>query len=316
VTKWVAVYSAPAKLSSPRAYYYKLLLMSIKMHNPHTQHFLKHQYLWATALLISWFSINICVLATTTLMEFSRAGESIPTWEPFCWEISSQLIILLLIPLGIFISDRWLEKLNFKTRLLTHAALTLPFSALHIAGMVGIRQLWYSFMGSHYEFGNLFVELLYEYRKDAQSYLTIALVIFGYRLIVRRLQGEASYLAKDEESENAEPESPPERLLIKKMGREFLIQTADIEWIEASGNYANLHIKDSIYPMRITMDKLEKLLPSNFTRIHRSTIVNLEHIQEIQPLDTGDYQVTLRNQKNLTLSRRYREEFKTLLSLS
>jgi hypothetical protein len=286
------------------------------MHNPHTQHFLKHQPLWASALLVGWFGINVLVLATTTLMEFYRADKSIPAWEPFCWEISSQVMILLLIPLGIFINDRWLEKLNFKARLLAHATLTIPFSALHIAGMVGIRQLWYSFMGSHYEFGNLFVELLYEYRKDAQSYLTIALVIFGHRFIVRRLQGEASYLAKDEDSESAEPESPPERLLIKKLGREFLIQTADIEWIEASGNYANLHIKDSVYPMRITMDKVEKLLPNNFTRIHRSTIVNLEYIQEIQPLDTGDYQVTLRNQKILTLSRRYREEFKTLLSLT
>ena len=138
---------------------------------------------------------------------------------------------------------------------------------------------------------------------------------FSYRLIVRGLQGEASYLAKDEESENAEPESPPERLLIKKLGREFLIQTASIEWIEASGNYANLHIKDSIYPMRITMDKLEKLLPPNFTRIHRSTIINLEQVQELQPLDTGDYEVTLRNKKSLTLSRRYREGFKSLLSL-
>lgn len=290
--------------------------MKANMHNPQTQHFLKHQYLWATALLVGWFSINVLVLATTTIMEFVRAGESIPAWEPFCWEISSQIMILLLIPLGIFINDRWLEKRNLKAKLLVHAVLTIPFSAAHIAGMVGIRQLWYSFMGSHYEFGNLFVELLYEYRKDAQSYLTIALVIFGYRLIVRRLQGEASYLAKGEESETAEPESPPERLLIKKLGREFLIQTADIEWIEASGNYANLHIKDSVYPMRITMDKIEKLLPSNFTRIHRSTIVNLEYIQEIQPLDTGDYQVTLRNKKILTLSRRYREEFKTLLSLS
>lgn len=286
------------------------------MYNPHTQHFLKHQQLWATTLLIGWFSINILVLATTTLMEFSRAGGSIPVWKPFCWEISSQVIILLLIPLGTFISDRWIDRLNFKARLLAHAALTIPFSALHIAGMVGIRKLWYSFMGSHYEFGNLFAELLYEYRKDAQSYLTIALVIFGYRLIVRRLQGEASYLAKDEESESVEPESPPERLLIKKLGREFLIQTANIEWIEASGNYANLHIKDSVYPMRITMDKVEKLLPSNFARIHRSTIVNLEHIQEIEPLDTGDYQVTLRNQKKLTLSRRYRERFKTLLSIT
>ena len=162
------------------------------------------------------------------------------------------------------------------------------------------------------------MELLYEYRKDAQTYLTLALIIFGYRLIVRRLQGEASYLAKDDESddENAEPESPPERLLIKKLGREFMIQTSEIEWIEASGNYANLYIRDSIYPMRITMDKLEKLLPPSFTRIHRSTIVNLVHIQEVQALDSGDHQVTLRSQKTLTLSRRYREGFKTLLSLN
>jgi hypothetical protein len=290
--------------------------MNTNIHTPPIQCFLKHQYLWATALLIGWFSINVLVLATTTLMEFARAGKSIPAWEPFCWEISSQLIMLLLIPVGIFVSDHWLAKLKLKTQLLAHILLTIPFSAAHIAGMAGIRKCWYQLMGSHYEFGNLFVELLYEYRKDAQSYLTIALVIFGYRFIVRRLQGEASYLAKDEESENKEPESPPERLLIKKLGREFLIQTADIEWVEASGNYANLHIKDSIYPMRITMDKLEKLLPSNFTRIHRSTIVNLKHIQEIQPLDTGDYQVTLRNNKILTLSRRYREEFKSLLSLA
>jgi len=68
--------------------------------------------------------------------------------------------------------------------------------------------------------------------------------------------------------------------------------------------------------MRITMEKLEKLLPSNFIRIHRSTIVNLEQIQEIQALDTGDYEVTLRNQIKLTLSRRYRDEFKALVSLT
>ena len=285
------------------------------MHSPHIQHFLKYQRLWATGLLVGWFSINIIVLATTRIMEFKRAGESISAWEPFCWEASSAIMILLLIPLGILISDRWLDNLSLKTRLLFHALATVPFSLIHVAGMVGIRQGCYRFMGDRYEFGDLPVELLYEYRKDAQTYLTIALIIIGYRLIVRRLHGEASYLAKDEESENAEPESPPERLLIKKLGREFLIQTADIEWIEASGNYANLHIKDSIYPMRITMDKLEKLLPPNFTRIHRSTIINLEQVQEIQPLDTGDYEVTLRNKKSLTLSRRYREGFKTLLSL-
>lgn len=278
-------------------------------------YFISHQGLWGIVLLVSWFCINVVVLATSHVMEYQRMGKSLALWEPFCWEISSCFVLLLLIPLGLWINDRWLARLEFKQWLAAHVLATLPFSVLHVAGMVGIRQLWYRLMDSHYQFGNLPVEFFYEYRKDAQAYLTLALVIAGYRFIVRRLQGEASYLADSAESETIEPELPPERLLIKKLGREFLIQTNDIEWIEASGNYANLHIKDSVYPMRITMDKLEKLLPSNFTRIHRSTIVNLEQIQEIQSLDTGDYEVRLHNQIKLTLSRRYRENFKALLSV-
>lgn len=279
------------------------------------KHFLSHQRLWGVVLLVSWFCLNVVVLATSQLMEYQRAGKNLAPWEAFCWEISSCVILLLLIPLGLWLNDRWFARLTVKQWLLAHLFATLPFSILHVAGMVAIRQLWYYLMDSHYRFGNLPVEFFYEYRKDAQAYLTLALVIAGYRFIVRRLQGEASYLADSAESQTAEPELPPERLLIKKLGREFLIQTSDVEWIEASGNYANLHIKESVYPMRITMEKLEKLLPDNFVRIHRSTIVNLTQIQEIQALDTGDYEVTLRNQIKLTLSRRYRENFKALLSV-
>jgi len=278
-------------------------------------YFLSHQRLWGVVLLVSWFCINVVVLTTSHVMEYRRAGKDLAFWEPFSWEISSCFILLSLIPVGLWINDRWLARLEFKQWLVAHTLATLPFSVLHVAGMVGIRQLWYRLMDSHYQFGNLPVEFFYEYRKDAQAYLTLALVIAGYRFIVRRLQGEASYLADSAESETIEPELPPERLLIKKLGREFLIQTSDVEWIEASGNYANLHIKDSVYPMRITMDKLEKLLPSNFTRIHRSTIVNLEQILEMQALDTGDYEVTLHNHIKLTLSRRYRENFKALVSM-
>jgi LytTr DNA-binding domain len=289
--------------------------MTITDKQQRLKYFLSHQRLLGIVLLVSWFCINVLVLATSHVMEYQRVGKDLALWEPFCWEISSCLMVLLLIPLGLWLNDRWLARLEFKQWLVAHVVATLPFSVLHVAGMVGIRQLWYRLLDSHYQFGNLPVEFFYEYRKDAQAYLTLALVIAGYRFIVRRLQGEASYLADSAESETTEPEFPPERLLIKKLGREFLIQTNDIEWIEASGNYANLHIKNSVYPMRITMDKLEKLLPSNFTRIHRSTIVNLEQIQEIQALDTGDYEVTLRNQKKLTLTRRYRENFKALLSV-
>jgi len=289
--------------------------MSSKLQQQRIEKFLQHKTLWAALLLISWMIINTIILATSKLMEYQREGKDLSLWEPLSWEISSNLIVLLLIPIGIFIHDHWFAKYNLKVRIAMHALATLPFSIAHVAAMVVIRLVWYRFMDSHYHFGDLVTEFFYEYRKDVHAYITLALVISGYRFIVCRLQGEASYLANGEASEQKEPLQRPERLLIKKLGREFLIQVSDIEWVEASGNYANLHVKNHVYPMRITMDKLEKLLPSNFVRIHRSSIVNLEQIAEIQALDSGDYQINLANSKELVLSRRYREKFKDLLSL-
>lgn len=289
--------------------------MSSKLQQQRIQKFLQHKTLWAAVLLLSWMIINTIILATSKLMEYQREGKDLPLWEPLSWEISSNLVVLLLIPIGIYIHDHWFAKYNLKMRLAMHALATLPFSIAHVVAMVVIRLIWYRIMDSHYHFGDLVTEFFYEYRKDVHAYITLALVISGYRFIVCRLQGEASYLANGEESEQKEPVQRPERLLIKKLGREFLIQVSDIEWIEASGNYANLHVKSHVYPMRITMEKLEKLLPSNFVRIHRSSIVNLEQIAEIQALDSGDYQINLANSKELVLSRRYRERFKDLLSL-
>jgi uncharacterized membrane protein len=290
--------------------------MNNDLKNQRIQLFLRYKSQWAAALLVMWMIINVIVLATSKWMEYQREGKSLPLWEPVSWEVSSNLIVLLLVPLGIYIHDHWFAKFSLKTRVALHALATILFSIVHVTGMVAVRHLWYGVMNSQYYFGDIPTEFFYEYRKDVQGYVSLVVVIFTYRFIVCRLQGEASYLADGDESTSKEPALPPERLLIKKMGREFLIQVSDIEWIEASGNYANLHLKSSVYPMRITMDKLEKLLPANFIRIHRSTIVNLGHIDEIQPLDTGDHQITLRCQKALVLSRRYREKFKGLVSLN
>jgi hypothetical protein len=289
--------------------------MADYLQHPLAKAFIKHPRFYGALSLTAWFSINMVVLATTTLMEYDRTGKTIGVWEPFCWEISSLVILLFLVPIAIFIDDKWLNTLPLKFRVLAHALLTLPFSIAHVTGMVTIRHYWYVLMGGHYDFGHIPLEFLYEYRKDAQAYLTVAVVVFGYRFILRRLQGEATYLSEKDSSENTTAETPstPERLLIKKLGREFLVQTRDIEWIEASGNYANLHIENSVYPMRITMDKLEKFLPGNFARIHRSTIVNLNQVKQLEALDSGDHQITLQQGKALTLSRRYRDNFKSKL---
>ena len=106
----------------------------------------------------------------------------------------------------------------------------------------------------------------------------------------------------------------PERLLVKKIGKEFIIKIENIEWIEASGNYMNLHIEGRVYPLRETMSILEnKLNPNQFVRIHRSSIINLDHIKEILPLDSDDFEVILNTNQQLKLSRRYREKVKNVL---
>ncbi|MFN0119755.1 MAG: LytR/AlgR family response regulator transcription factor [Blastocatellia bacterium] len=98
------------------------------------------------------------------------------------------------------------------------------------------------------------------------------------------------------------------RLLVRTAGRVYFLKTEEIDWIEAAGNYACLHAGGETHLLRETMKRLENRLdPERFPRIHRSTLVNIDRIREIQPLFNGDYTVILRNGAQLTLSRNYRE---------
>lgn len=279
-------------------------------------HFLAHQLLWSSGLLVVWMLVNATILATTELMEAGREGRELAVWEPFCWELSSIAIIVLAVwPIAQF--HRWLQGRISGGALgwlvLAHALMTLPFSLVHVVAMVGIREVVYAWMGFYYDFGHWGYEFLYEYRKDAMTYATILIVVSCYQFIVRRLHGEASCI--DESDTSTAPLA--DRLLVKKLGKEFLISIADIDWVEASGNYANLHVRDSIYPMRITMTKLEALLPQTcFCRVHRSAIVNVNQVVSMQPQDSGDYKIDLRTGVEVPLSRRYRDDFKALSALA
>ncbi len=102
---------------------------------------------------------------------------------------------------------------------------------------------------------------------------------------------------------------PLERLLIKTAGRVFFLRTEEIDWIEAAGNYVRLHVGAEAHLLRETMNGLEaRLEPARFLRIHRSTIVNVDRIQELQAWFHGDYLVILRGGTQLTLSRGYRHK--------
>ena len=104
------------------------------------------------------------------------------------------------------------------------------------------------------------------------------------------------------------------RLMIKVSGRVVLLKVDEIDFIEADGNYAKLHVGRKAHLLREKMHDLEERLdPARFVRIHRSVIVNLDRIKEMQPHFNGDYIVVLADGRQLRLSRTRRENLETRL---
>jgi two-component system, LytTR family, response regulator len=104
------------------------------------------------------------------------------------------------------------------------------------------------------------------------------------------------------------------RLIVKAAGRTIFLLVEEIDWIEAAGNYLRLQAGKESYMIRERMSQMEsKLDPDKFVRIHRSTLVNIDRIKELQPLFNGDQLVILRDGKQLTMSRTYRERLMSIL---
>ena len=99
-----------------------------------------------------------------------------------------------------------------------------------------------------------------------------------------------------------------ERLVVRSQGRVLFLSTADIDWIEAAGYYACLHVGSDTHVLRRSLSELEQDLgDEKFSRIHRSIIVNLDRVAGLELQPGGDYEVVLKSNVRLRLSRRYRK---------
>ncbi len=108
--------------------------------------------------------------------------------------------------------------------------------------------------------------------------------------------------------------SHTERLVIKAGGRAFFLKTEEIDWIEAEGKYVRLHVGKESYLLREAIGSMEgQLDPKKFPRIHRSTIVNIERVRELQPWFHNEYRVILNDGTELMLSRSCRKKLSELL---
>jgi two-component system LytT family response regulator len=97
------------------------------------------------------------------------------------------------------------------------------------------------------------------------------------------------------------------RFTVKHNRRMKLLRVEEVDWIEAGGNYAHFHVGDACYLVRMTLQELEaRLDPAEFVRIHRSTIVRVDRVQDLVPVSHGDFDLTLKNGAVLRVSRHYR----------
>lgn len=250
---------------------------------------------WGPWLFIVAVGVVITIVNTTSeILEAQRSGDTLDPRGPFTWEISSLILVLALAPfIGIAVR-RWPPRGDNWPRVAAiHAALTVPFSLLHVGGMVAIRKAVYALAGSSYDFshGVLARELFYEWRKDVLTYALLA----------------ATYFAFQRYAEVRSPLEGDQRIEIRDGGSAVFLAAGDILLVEAAGNYVTFHTPARSHLVRGTLAAWEaRLTQRGFVRVHRGRLVNRSRIASIKPTPAGDIEITLDDGRVVAGSRRFR----------
>jgi hypothetical protein len=266
--------------------------------------------IWQMAFFAGLLTVIAVSNVFTTLADNARGGNILPWWKPICWEFSSVSVTWFLV----FGVEWWLKRFpitraTWWRSLPAHLLITFPYSLLHVAAMAGLRKLVYAAMGEQYDFGAWWPNWVYEYRKDLVAYGIIVAALMAFRIYGLWLDSRD----KTGVSPGLPEGAPLERLVVRKLNREFILSIGDIDRIEADGNYVTVYVKGDSYPLRESLVALEKRLDQkHFARVHRGHIVNIDRIREIQPWDHGDYRIVLKDGSFVNFSRRYRSRLNHL----
>src|SRR5882724_11130941 len=261
---------------------------------------------WAVLLIVSVFAH-----AYVEALNEARRGMTGIFDRVLAIEVSSHIVVAALIPVLYWMHRRW-PITGGRRNLAIHVLALVPFSIVHTVGMAALRLLWFSgILGEAYSFPITFDRLAYEFAKDIINYGMLSAAVMALRHLFSRAPA-------------ATPEAPaapapsaatlPERFAVRKRGKEIMVEVADIDWIEAAGNYAVLHVGGDTLEIRSTLTKLEGELDSRrFVRVHKSYVVNVARIAEVTPWISGDWRIRLQDGAEVNLSRRYRQRFEALV---
>jgi DNA-binding LytR/AlgR family response regulator len=257
------------------------------------------------AIVLVAIAAFVPVEATTTLMEAARNHQTLAWWAPFVWQGSSAIVMMLLAPVIGAAATRWPMPRGARiAQASIHAGLTVPVSLAHVGGMVALRKLAYAAQGFTYVFATskLPRELLYEWRKDALTYALVAATFW----VFLRLQAPSSA--------SGPARSEPQAIEIRDGARRIFVRPTEVLWIEAAGNYVELHTLRDRRLVRGVLNVWEaRLAPYGFARIHRSRLVNCAHVRSVRATDAKDLAITLDGGAQVGGSRRFRETFEAAL---
>lgn len=258
---------------------------------------------WATILIVS------CLASSYVgLVDEARRGRTIPFAVIFATEATSYVVIAALIP-AIYRMQRRFPLTELRN-LPAHVAALVPFSFAHTAGMAALRYLWFAaILGEPFSFPLTLDRLVYEFSKDIVAYATMNIGVMALDYVRQRIGQRTEASAAP-----VAAASRPERFAVRKRGgSEIMVEVADIDWIEAAGNYAVLHVRGETFEIRSSLARLEgELDPGRFVRVHKSHIVNIARVAEVTPWVSGDWRIRLQDGAEVNLSRRYRQRFEAL----
>ena len=259
-----------------------------------------------TWLFFGVFLICSCIVeASSDHAEHVWSGNS--DWRgPWLWQATSHVVIFMVAPIIPFMLSRFpITRRAWPRAVPAHFAASLVFSASHILLMVALR-VWLSPILAGYEYDydlGAFSVWLYEYRKDLLTYILLVMIFDLSRQVEQRTLELTA--ARTEARER-------HRLTLKSGGRTFLIDAHDVIWAKAASNYVEVVTPQKIYLARLTLTELERLLASagdQYVRVHRSYLVNFDHVREILPTGQGDVVLHLASGDEVPGSRRYRRAF-------
>jgi hypothetical protein len=270
---------------------------------------------WVPLGVIAAVSLVVAVInATSGIMEAQTGGAPIDPRAAWLYEISSVFMVVALSP-GVawmvwkvpppdeMTAPSWLRFAGL------HFVAACAFSLLHIIGMVGLRKLGYATTGSTYVFayqGDLVLPFFYEWRKDVLTYAANAVAYWVWGVWLSH-QAAQALLAQPAVSATSDA-----RIEIRDGARTVLIEPAEIAWLEAAGNYVEIHARGASHLARGTLSAFaEKLAGRGFVRVHRSRLVNRSRVKAFKPTPSGDLEITLDDGRTIAGSRRYRAGMET-----